>query len=183
MFNMTFQWDISSFWNSRMVFFSSPDLQVLPQYPFIPVLRMTEMKWAAGKGSYRHTSFHLKRLKTQLSSLARLLLLRLLSTFLRRLMSVCMRAARLAGTREWGFVCLFSALKEVFSARHAGAQTHTVLFIIIIIVQRHTDFCMNQRPAVVFKTKRVRWIVFIQPCKTYYTVKIKKYCKNIRPLL
>lgn len=81
MFNTTFQWAISSFWNSGMVYFFSPGLEVLPRYPFIPVLRMTEMKWAAGKGvtaTRRFIWMAEKRLKTQLSSLA----LRLLSTFL-----------------------------------------------------------------------------------------------------
>lgn len=150
MFNMTFQWAISSFWNSGMVYFFSPGLEVLPRYPFIPVLRMTEMKWAAGKGvtaTRRFIWMAEKRLKAQLSSLSRSL-----STFLllpvQRLMSVCMSYC----VSEWGFLSLgivysascFQHLRSLLSVRHAGAETHTVFFIIILTAQRCIDCCLSQ---------------------------------------
>lgn len=122
MFNTNFQWGILPFETAEWSFSLSlpPGLEV-----YIPVGLL-------GKGVTCHTSFHLKRLKTQLSSLARLLLLRSLSTFLQRLMSACML--------ERGSVFLSevssrysAALKESFSVRHTDTNTHCDNIIIIMV--------------------------------------------------
>lgn len=126
------------------------------QMPAAAVLRMADMKWAAGKGSYRHTSFHPNGREASEDAIilprSASVRSRSLSTFLlppvQRLMSACVRPLRLLGrasVSDWGFVSLgvaygascFQHLQETQTHKH----THTVFFIIIV-----THWLLHEAP-------------------------------------